>query len=115
MSVVLYRNGKLKLFTPYEFKDYLEHGWCFSKEESLQNGLRKEREIEVKTEVKTEEVKKVAVVVVEDEESKVVEEKKKRKYFRCSGCGKRKGKFPEDIFYDDENKKYCSLECLNCE
>ncbi len=97
MSVVLYRNGKFKLFSPYEFKDYLDHGWCFSKEESL-HGLRKRNEERNKEEVKAE------------EETKKVEIKK-RKYFRCSGCGKRKGKFPEEIFYDDDGKKYCSEEC----
>ena len=107
MSVVLYRNGKLKLFTPYEFKDYLDHGWCFSREESLQNELRKEREIEVETEAKAEEVKKVSVIV-EVEEPEV---KRKKKHFTCDGCEKRRFRYPEDIVYGDAEKEYCSEEC----
>lgn len=106
MSVVLYRNGKLKLFTPYEFKDYLDRGWCFSKLESLQNGLRKEREIEVEAEAKAEEVEEVKVVV-EVEEPEV---KRKKKYFICAGCQKKRVRYPEDILHEDD-KKYCSEDC----
>ncbi len=98
MSVVLYKDGESKAFDPFGFKDQLNKGWFFSKEESL-NGMRtREGEGEGQGEGQAGETEQA-------------EEIRKRTTFICNGCKKRVNRFKDTIVYDDSENKFCSEEC----
>lgn len=91
MSVVLYKDGESETFDPFAFKDQLNNGWFFSKEESL-NGMQREGQEQGEGQAgETEQAEKIK--------------------FKCKECGLRKTWEEKDIFVNEAGDQFCTEEC----